>query len=301
MPKDKLFEEWFWVDRWIESSAQALSIEARGLYREMLSHAWIRGARLPNDHDGIRRIVGCTPQEWRRAWPKIARYWRVEENQLVNDTQLTIYGSAKAMVERASERGRRGGQASAKASLERDSSNTQVGHKTYSALTQVQPEFKPPITDHRSPIKDPPLECAEDLSARAPARPRAVQGSGAGSGTFPRDHLKCSQPCGRVCLPEQLFEQFVRQRGGTRDDADVYVRAWHRRVDEAWGDTGPHANTAIGDDSFTFWRARWREDHPSTVTAQTTPAQRQFAPGTSTAELVAIARQLDAEEKAGRR
>lgn len=154
---------------------------------------------------------------------------------------------------------------------------------------------------HKYNTEDPPLKGAEDLRAPAPARPRAVQGSGAGAGTFPRDHLRCSTPCGRVCLPEQMFEQFVRQRGGPRDEADAYVRAWHRRVDEAWAEGGSRDGTPIGDDGFTFWRERWREDHPTTVTAKTTPAQRQFAPGTSTAELVAIARQQDAKEKAGRR
>jgi uncharacterized protein YdaU (DUF1376 family) len=63
----KLLAEWFWVDRWTGSTAFGLPLEARGLYREMLSQAWRRGGRLPNDHDQIRRIVGASEKEWRRA------------------------------------------------------------------------------------------------------------------------------------------------------------------------------------------------------------------------------------------
>jgi uncharacterized protein YdaU (DUF1376 family) len=90
------------------SSAFLLPIEPRGLYREMLSQSWRRGARLPNDHGAIQRAVGCSVEEWARAWPQIERYWRVEGDSLVNDTQLEVYGEAMARYEAASARGRKG-------------------------------------------------------------------------------------------------------------------------------------------------------------------------------------------------
>src|SRR3990167_325190 len=90
----KLLAEWFWTDRWIGSSAFGLPLEARGLYREMLTQAWRRGARLPNDHDQIRRMAGVTKSEWRRTWPFVERFWRVDGDGLVNDTQLEIYADA---------------------------------------------------------------------------------------------------------------------------------------------------------------------------------------------------------------
>jgi len=89
----KLLAEWFWTDRWIGSSAFLLPMEARGMYREMLTQAWRRGARLPNDHEAIRRAIGATPGEWRRAWPAVQKFWRVDGDQLVNDTQLEIYAA----------------------------------------------------------------------------------------------------------------------------------------------------------------------------------------------------------------
>jgi hypothetical protein len=102
----KLRAEWFEVDRWTTSSAVALPLEARGLYREMLSQAWVRGARLPLEPEAIRRVTYTTVEEWARAWPHVATYWRELDGALVNDTQLGIYADAKARADRASERGR---------------------------------------------------------------------------------------------------------------------------------------------------------------------------------------------------
>jgi uncharacterized protein YdaU (DUF1376 family) len=106
----KLLAEWFWTDRWMGSSAFLLPLESRGLYREMLTQAWRRGGRLPNDHEAIKRAVGCTSGEWRRCWPKIEHYWRIDGDSLVNDTQADVIADAIAAHQRAVERGRKGGQ-----------------------------------------------------------------------------------------------------------------------------------------------------------------------------------------------
>jgi len=99
----------------------------------------------------------------------------------------------------------------------------------------------------------------------AAPKPRAVQGPGAGAGTYPRDHLRCVHPCGRVCLPDQLFSDFVKLRGGNVREAEEYVRSWKGAVDAAWAvGSGLCGDVAIGDDRFGFWRARWRDDHGTT-------------------------------------
>lgn len=100
MSNDKMRGEWFWCDRWMGSSAFLLPLEARGLYREMLTQAWLRGARLPNDHGAIRRAVGADPEEWARAWPHVSKYWRVDGEDIVNDTQLEIYAETLAQRDR---------------------------------------------------------------------------------------------------------------------------------------------------------------------------------------------------------
>jgi uncharacterized protein YdaU (DUF1376 family) len=98
LKRGKLLAEWFWTDRWSGSSAALLPMETRGVYREMLSEAWRRGGRLPNDHDAIRRAIRCTEDEWSRAWPKVRRYWREDGDDLVNDTQLEVYAEASAQA-----------------------------------------------------------------------------------------------------------------------------------------------------------------------------------------------------------
>lgn len=85
--------------------------EARGIYREMLTQAWRRGARLPNDHAMIRRATGTTPEEWDRAWPLIARYWREVDDWIVNETQQEVYHEALGVQQRASKRGKNGAKA----------------------------------------------------------------------------------------------------------------------------------------------------------------------------------------------
>jgi uncharacterized protein YdaU (DUF1376 family) len=142
MAVDKLLAEWFWIDRWMGSSAFLLPIEPRGLYREMLTQAWRRGAWLPNDHAAIQRAVGVTVREWGRTWPVVERYWTVEGDRLFNQTQVEVYAEAKARVERASKRGIKGAKARAQALL-----------KHTPSTTQAVLEVKPPISDLRSPVQ----------------------------------------------------------------------------------------------------------------------------------------------------
>jgi uncharacterized protein YdaU (DUF1376 family) len=146
MSPDKLLAEWFWTDRWMGSSAFLLPQEARGVYREMLTQAWRRGAELPNDHEAIKRATGTTSKEWARSWPLIERFWRVDGNRLVNDTQLEVYADAMSRSNRASARGQKGGKARAQALLKQNSSSAQVD-------TQGVLERKPPISDLRKEHK----------------------------------------------------------------------------------------------------------------------------------------------------
>ena len=103
----KFAGEFFWVDRWMASRAFLLPMDARGLYREMLSQAWLRGARLPADEEAIRRAVGATEAEWARCWPLVERFWKRDGDSLVNETQLKVYAEKHEQAERASERGRK--------------------------------------------------------------------------------------------------------------------------------------------------------------------------------------------------
>jgi len=120
---DKLFAEWFWTDRWTNSRGHSLPMDARGLYREMLTQAWKRGAKLPNDPAEIRRITACSEKEWKKCWPLVQPFWIVEGDTLVNVTQVVIYGEAKEAYEAAQARAQAGGYARAQALLKRRASD----------------------------------------------------------------------------------------------------------------------------------------------------------------------------------
>ena len=111
MAKDKLLAEWFWTDRWMGSSAFLLPLEARGLYREMLTQAWRRGAELPADEAAIKRACGVTDDEWDRSWPLVQRYFKQNEAKgvIYNETQVEIYRETMLLKAARSKAGRRGG------------------------------------------------------------------------------------------------------------------------------------------------------------------------------------------------
>lgn len=123
--RDKLLAEWFWTDRWTGSSGFVLPLAARGLYREMLTQSWRRGAKLLNDPETIQRACGVTLREWSKYWPIVSQYWRVDGDYLVNDTQLEVYAEAREALEKAREKARKG--AAAKHAKTRINDDAQAG------------------------------------------------------------------------------------------------------------------------------------------------------------------------------
>ena len=108
MARDKLLAEWFWCDRWMASDAFLLPLEARGLYREMLTQAWLRGGSLPKEPEAIRRACGVTVPEWRRAWPRVRKYWTSDGDRLVNATQIEVMETSKALSKARAKAGAKG-------------------------------------------------------------------------------------------------------------------------------------------------------------------------------------------------
>lgn len=192
----KLLAEWFWTDRWTGSSGFLLPMEARGVYREMLTQAWRRGARLPNDHEAIQRAIGVTKPEWRRAWPLVSRFWREEDGYLVSDTQLEIYAEAKAAIDKASERGRKGGIASGK-------SRTQVPTQVHTQVeTRVPTQVHAHVEHKSNPPSPSPIRSVSQKAERHSANARLSVD----------DEL--AERAGRFL--ERYREMYERFRGGAR-------------------------------------------------------------------------------------
>lgn len=207
----KLLAEWFWIDRWMASSAFLLPMEARGLYREMLSQAWLRGARLPNNEDAIQRAVGAKNVEWRRSWPVVQRFWRVDGDSLVNDTQVEIYSDAIRRLESASSRGVKGAQARARTLAQRLL-------KQNTSTAQDEPEHKPPIS-----VSNP------SLPERSPEERVRARGDGG------RRDLAFA---GKVLhVPKFLDEEFVNRINGCGFDLTGFYLALDERLaqtGESW-------------------------------------------------------------------
>lgn len=234
---DKLLAEWFLIDAWTGSRGFSLPMEPRGVYREMLTQAWRRGAKLPNDPEEIRRIIGCSEKEWRRCWPKVQPFWIVEGDTLVNVTQVVVYLQSKEAADNSKARAEAGGKANAQAQREKRLSGPYA-----------------PAQDVPSVSVSEPLS---EASSERDARPPAKTGSGAMAGSLPRDHVR-HKACGRVCLHETQFEQFVRKLGGDPAAAAMAVKEWARETLDTW-ELPPLMNKPIQGTTFQWWDARWEE------------------------------------------
>jgi uncharacterized protein YdaU (DUF1376 family) len=100
--------EQFWVDRHMASELWMLPIAERGLHREMLSQAWLRGAQLPSDPEEIRRAIACSLVEWQRYWPRVSKHWVRRGRTLVNLVQRETYAKVLAAVQVAADRAKKG-------------------------------------------------------------------------------------------------------------------------------------------------------------------------------------------------
>lgn len=226
--RDKLLAEWFWTDRWMGSSAFLLPQEPRGIYREMLTQAWMRGARLPNDHEAIRRATGTTAAEWRRCWPLLERYWRVDGNDLVNDTQAEVYSEAKAAAEKASERGRRGAQARAQAGTQADTqAPAHAQHKRSTSSTHAPLERM-----HKDNPPSPSRTTATTATTAAAAKPTNGHSERGLSKSFlsPDEHARTIAECDRLLdeimarNPDQDRAWLLRQHSTVKGSGAYIVR-----------------------------------------------------------------------------
>lgn len=253
------------------SRAFLLPLEMRGLYREMLSQAWRRGGRLPNDHEAIRRAVGATEKEWSRAWPKIESFWRVDGDDLVNDTQLEVYAEAKSRREKESNRGKAGAEARYKHSPGDAQADAQA-----TAQASTQGHAQALASDLRSPIQSP--TDSEIPPVRAFRKPPTGRTDGVMAGMLPKDHL------GHICSPNlswcvtpyvhsKLKSQLAPKFGGDQAKADAALRVWY---EEVWASLP--ADAVMGD-AFRFWQPRFDAKFatPTPVAKKTEPASPKYA------------------------
>ncbi|MEO6236601.1 MAG: DUF1376 domain-containing protein, partial [Vicinamibacterales bacterium] len=318
-----------------DANVIVMSLAERGAYITLLYVCWQQGS-LPNDPTRLARLCGASATAFRRMWSTLwPSYHQREDGQLVIP-RLEKERERQAEFRRMqSEKGKASG--AIRGARCRNRGSVAVEPEGNRGSVSVEPDTRPDMNSSifdlhtaDSPStalargtarastglgSDPATgshDAAHDAADGAPSESAAparlvgrgaTQGAGAGGGAYPREHLRCAHLCGRVCLPDNLFAELVRARGGPPEDAERQVREWQARVNAASGEDGPNWTHAVGDDKFAFWRARWQNEHGTTATA-TPPERSMFAPGTSTPQLAAALREglaADAEKAERRR
>jgi uncharacterized protein YdaU (DUF1376 family) len=251
--RNSLAGEFFWVDRWNASTAFYLPVEARGLYREMLSQAWLRGAKLPKAPEAIKRIVGATDAEWERSWPLVSPYWAVRGDLIVNETQLEIYDESLRLHEKKVEGGRLGGM-------------------TRVANAQRKESLKESLKDASSkPSRVPQLSGSVSVSRSTTTTQPAL----------PELPKECSKhyyrpACERgLCVYGRLHQEFVRKIGGDVPTANQKAIAFYTRTIKALG------VKPVAEDAYTFWRREFEEQGKKSKPSSSIPGadetQREIA------------------------
>ena len=170
---DKLRGELFWTDRWISSSAFLLPLEARGLYREMLTRAWSFGGYLPADPKQIQRLVNASSEEWERCWPLIEANWKQDGSKLYNQTQREVLMESLTIREKRALAGRKGGKASGKARSKPE------------ANAEATPQANPKQT--KQPSLEPSLSLEQEQSPNAENDNGLVRSARRKRTTYPAD------------------------------------------------------------------------------------------------------------------
>jgi uncharacterized protein YdaU (DUF1376 family) len=81
---DRFYWYPWYVGEWMSSgTARAMTLEQRGLFRELLDHQWNEGS-LPADETQLQRLASATPEEFSRSWPIVKQRFTPRKGRLCN-------------------------------------------------------------------------------------------------------------------------------------------------------------------------------------------------------------------------
>ncbi len=151
----------------------AMTLEQRGLYRELIDHCWECGS-APLDEVVLIKITQCGEREFRRAWPIVKKQFFEKDGRLHHAKVDERKPSLDAWHENRREAGRKGG-------LSKSASSAKS-----SAKPEVQADLKPSASASASPTSDlqEQGETHTQPIARAPNPPRAADLNGHTSQRF---------------------------------------------------------------------------------------------------------------------
>jgi len=117
---------WYIKDWLLSETRFSMTLEERGLYRDLLDQFCDQGS-LPTDEKSLIKIAACEPREFKRAWPKVSSKFYKKEGRYYNRRAEEVVEHLLSQKELLSERGRAGAQAkhSKRLVLKQNSSTTQ--------------------------------------------------------------------------------------------------------------------------------------------------------------------------------
>lgn len=133
--------QWYPRDFQADEHVRLMTFEQRGIYRELLDHAWLHGS-IPSDLTILSRLLGngITPRRLGRLWPAIKPCWSgMEPGRLVNARQERDRAELNAFRVERSETGKRG----ADARWAKDGHRLTDGSANGSAIKQPMPNDGP--------------------------------------------------------------------------------------------------------------------------------------------------------------
>ena len=65
------------------ADTEHLSPSARHAYLFLLCHAWLRGAKLPNDDAALARMAGFRMDHWRKIKAEVMAFWHVDNDGML--------------------------------------------------------------------------------------------------------------------------------------------------------------------------------------------------------------------------
>jgi uncharacterized protein YdaU (DUF1376 family) len=76
----------WYIQEWLLSDARArLTLEERGLYREVIDLMYADGGSLPDDPLLIQRKAACGDKEFKKAWPRVRQCFMAEAGRIYQD------------------------------------------------------------------------------------------------------------------------------------------------------------------------------------------------------------------------
>ncbi len=98
----------WWVDRWLKSSAfLTMTLEEQGAYRNLLDAAYLRGGALPNDERVLAKACGDA-LAWTRVRAVVMARFQLHDGVWRNDTLDEVYRRTMQLHARRSKAGKTG-------------------------------------------------------------------------------------------------------------------------------------------------------------------------------------------------